>query len=562
MRWKIIAAACGCLCLTFSAFAQGTAFTYQGRLADTGQATSGLYDFTFSLHSANSPASPQFGSTLTNLATLVTNGYFTTVLDFGAVFNGQPAWLEIGVRTNGAAVFTNLTPLTAITPTPYATYAANAGVASAVAASNISGTISYASLAALPGSGSNTVLYNTGSGLQWGPAPGGNGGTSTVSLSLNGYTNLIGYGDSIMAGLGMGVTISDGFMGIVATNLGVSFADLGVGGQSMYEAGFHFYIPNSWYPNIAPVPGSIYLLEGGVNDAAELPNLDINIFSNIVVAEAAWLSFLPGTDPTARNESSAQRFDAYDLMGPLGVGHSIFGSTSGIVESNHWVGDWNPVEYIYGIGIVSTNAADSVTLTNITGPTFFYWHHISPGFFPGGYIPGTNVVFVNGISNCTVPNYVTNIAANGGAPLYGIGLTVLTGLSKLSNNIITISNLTACASGYSGPSTAMSFVAGGCPGSQTTFNPVYIIGQYIPSNTAYYNPSEILAQNQAKQQISAFLKSVGLPVAFVGITGQVAPLYLSTDGLHPANQGYANMAVSVRQAILNNLAWSGVESPN
>lgn len=480
------------------------------------------------------------------------------------MFNSEPAWLSIAVRTNGGTTFFNLSPLTPMTASPYALFANSAGtaaVANSVAASNISGTIPYTSLSALPGGTNNTMLVNTGTGLKWEALPNGNGSGSSSTSLLNGYTNLLGYGDSIMAGLGMGVTISDGFLGMVASNLALSFFDFGEGGDSVYDVGSHLYVSySSSYPNIAGAPGSIYLLEGGVNDSGQQPNLDINIFSNILIAEAAWLSFLPGTDIFEVNVSSAQRFDANDLMGPVRQGSSIFGYVTGSFASNHWVGDWDPVHYCYGIGMASTNASDSVVLTNIAGPTFFYWHHLAVSLFPGGFTPGTNVVYVNGVSNCTVANYVTNIASNNGPP-YGIGLTVITGLPTLSNSIIVISNYTACVPGYSGPRTAMSFVSGGCPGAQTTFNPVYLLGQYIPVQPGYSGP-EILAENQAKRSISSFLKSVGLPVGFVGISGQVAPIYVSPDGLHPGNQGYTNIATSVQRAILNNLAWSSVSSPN
>src|SRR5436309_365001 len=82
------------------ASAQGTAFTYQGRLNDGGNTANGSYDLTFSLWT-NSSGSAQAGGTLTNTATGITNGIFTVTLDFGANFPGADRWLEIAVRTNG-----------------------------------------------------------------------------------------------------------------------------------------------------------------------------------------------------------------------------------------------------------------------------------------------------------------------------------------------------------------------------------------------------------------------------------------------------------------------------
>src|ERR1041385_8064701 len=71
-----------------STHAQGTAFTYQGRLNDGNVPANGLYDVTFSLFPAGSGGSPVAGP-LTNTATVVSNGLFTVTLDFGpTAFNG------------------------------------------------------------------------------------------------------------------------------------------------------------------------------------------------------------------------------------------------------------------------------------------------------------------------------------------------------------------------------------------------------------------------------------------------------------------------------------------
>ena len=56
-----------------TAFAQGTAFTYQGRLNSSGTPANGSYDLTFALFSVSSGAG-QVGNTVTNTATTVSNG--------------------------------------------------------------------------------------------------------------------------------------------------------------------------------------------------------------------------------------------------------------------------------------------------------------------------------------------------------------------------------------------------------------------------------------------------------------------------------------------------------
>ncbi|HXG49249.1 MAG TPA: hypothetical protein VNO52_16620, partial [Methylomirabilota bacterium] len=121
--------------------AQGTAFTYQGRLESGGSPANGIFDLQFAVFDSSSGGA-LVARPLTNSATAVSNGLFTTTLDFGAgVFTGLPRWLGIAVRTNGAAAFDTLNPRQPITATPYALHAAGAG-----SAQSLSGTISAAQL--------------------------------------------------------------------------------------------------------------------------------------------------------------------------------------------------------------------------------------------------------------------------------------------------------------------------------------------------------------------------------------------------------------------------------
>lgn len=99
--------------------AQGTAFTYQGRLNDGASPASGSYDLSFTLYGGPLLGTPLAGP-LTNSAVPVTNGLFTVPLDFGSQFPGADRWLRIAARTNGASAFTILFPRQQLTPTPYA----------------------------------------------------------------------------------------------------------------------------------------------------------------------------------------------------------------------------------------------------------------------------------------------------------------------------------------------------------------------------------------------------------------------------------------------------------
>ena len=152
---------------------QGTAFTYQGRLADISGPVNGSYDLRLALFDAASGGIQQ-GPLLTNAATIVTNGLFLVTVDFGNQFTGAGRWLELAVRTNGNGAFNLLTPRQAITTAPYASMAANAvnagyatvaanvpatGIGSGTANINISGNAATATTAAIvtPSNGSRAI---------------------------------------------------------------------------------------------------------------------------------------------------------------------------------------------------------------------------------------------------------------------------------------------------------------------------------------------------------------------------------------------------------------------
>src|SRR5438552_4343048 len=85
-------------------FAQTTAFTYQGKLADNNGPLTGHFDFQFSLFDALMGGAQQ-GTTQPAANILVTNGIFSVNIDFGACatcFDGSPRFLEIAVRPHSA----------------------------------------------------------------------------------------------------------------------------------------------------------------------------------------------------------------------------------------------------------------------------------------------------------------------------------------------------------------------------------------------------------------------------------------------------------------------------
>ncbi len=165
-------------------FAQGTAFTYQGRLNDTGQPANGSYDLTFGLFNTSSGGG-QVGNTLTNTTTTVSNGLFTVTLDFGTgVFTGPNRWLGITARTNGAASFTTLAPRQPLLPMPYAIMANTA--------SNLMGTLPAAQLSGgtaninISGNAATATWANNITGPLYGDVTGTQG--ATVVSTVGGQT--------------------------------------------------------------------------------------------------------------------------------------------------------------------------------------------------------------------------------------------------------------------------------------------------------------------------------------------------------------------------------------
>src|SRR5258706_6137789 len=99
MRMKFhFYAAAAFLLLASTAFAQTTAFLYQGRLNDGTNPATGIYDFRFQIYNASSVV---VGGPLTNAPVSVTNRLFMAALDFWAnVFDGSFPTVCIGVRDN------------------------------------------------------------------------------------------------------------------------------------------------------------------------------------------------------------------------------------------------------------------------------------------------------------------------------------------------------------------------------------------------------------------------------------------------------------------------------
>jgi hypothetical protein len=155
-----------------TAFAQGTAFTYQGQLQNNGSPASGTYNLQFSLYTNNTGGAAAAGP-VTNSAVGVTNGLFTVAIDFGSSpWNGETNWLQIGVETNGSNSFTTLAPRQQLTPIPYA-----------ISAESLNGTVGSAGLSGTYG---NQVNMNNSANQFNGSYAGNGGGLTNVNAAAIG----------------------------------------------------------------------------------------------------------------------------------------------------------------------------------------------------------------------------------------------------------------------------------------------------------------------------------------------------------------------------------------
>jgi len=233
--------------------AQGTAFTYQGRLNDASSPANGSYDLTFTLYYFNGPGSELVAGPVTNTATAVSNGLFTATLDFGS-FNGPNYWLQIGVRTNGNGAFTPLNPRQPITPAPYALYATTAGT--------LNGTVPLSQLPA-------TLVTNGATDVSIAGAFFGNGaGVTNVPGTFSWLTVT---GPAVQAGASLGFIVTNNTTPVTITlpaqpNVGDTFKLAGAGvagwilaqnpGQQILTGNLVSRIGVNWVERVGPGLGN------------------------------------------------------------------------------------------------------------------------------------------------------------------------------------------------------------------------------------------------------------------------------------------------------------------
>jgi hypothetical protein len=269
-----------------SAFAQiGTAFTYQGQLLTTNGAAHGLYDLEFSLYGASSGGSALYGP-VTNNGVFVTNGLFTVLVDFGAVFSNSTAyWLQIGVRTNGAASFTVLGSRQELTPAPYAITAENLN--GTLLASQLTGTLPPGLLSGTYGNG---VTLNNPGNIFDGTFIGSGTGLTGVALLAGGnvFTGNQSISGLLKTGNGSGagshtdeIIGPGGYYGGEEHNIDFDDANAAVGSLIMGYNGNGYFSVGNLYNNSGYRSGTkAFTVFGNGNVAIDPDNLNAGFIDN------------------------------------------------------------------------------------------------------------------------------------------------------------------------------------------------------------------------------------------------------------------------------------------
>jgi hypothetical protein len=355
--------------------AQGTEFTYQGQLNNGGSPANGSYDLTFTLFNTNTNGSVLAGP-ITNSAVTVSNGLFTTTLDFvGSVFNGNPVWLEITVSTNGSTNFTTLSPLQLLTPTPYAIFANTASnLLGSLPATQLSGVLPSSQIS---GAYSNAVTFSN-SANQFA----GNGAgltslnasqltTGTVADALLPTNVALLNGSQIFSGVNNFTNLGNSFDGSFFGNGLVGWlVQTGTTVQAVSDTGY--LLTNSQVvtvtlpasPNIADI---VRVSGAGASGWVIAQNINQSVLGNFSsFAESSWTP--SGASSPQNWDSIASSSDGSKLIAAVYGGGIYVSVDSGVTwtETNSTAGSWRSVACssngsklfaaLYGGGIYTNSA--------------------------------------------------------------------------------------------------------------------------------------------------------------------------------------------------------------
>lgn len=380
--------------ISLSVFAQGTAFTYHGSLIAGGVPANGSYDLQFTVYdSTNLPGVVIAGPIATN-ATSVSNGLFVVTLDFGNnVFTGPARWLQIGVKTNGGASFTTLTPRQAITATPYAIFSGtSSNVISGSVVKSFNGLKDDVTLTA----GANVTITPSGNTLSIAST----GGVGSDVWSLNGssayYNNgRVGIGTNTPAAtLDLEGINGNALLYLTAGRPTVFFRDTftpgSFAGVGSSDGNLRFY-PSSFESGVNPNAAMAFTTNGFLGIGTFTPSSGLHITG---LTDAVKLT---GAHPFLTLDDTAAGL--YSRIHANGAGLTL--ETEGAADGNN-PGGVIALTGVGNVGLGTTNPTSHLTVLNYPG---------GPTWTANGWISGIE------LDNASAIGWRANAAGN----RFGIG---------------------------------------------------------------------------------------------------------------------------------------------
>jgi hypothetical protein len=300
--------------------AQPTEFTYQGKLVDGSLPANANYDFDFRLFAAATGGASIAIQTMPGVS--VSNGAFTVRLDFGTSFDGEPRWLEIGVRPSGGAFFTTLNPRQSVSSSPYSIQSLNSGTA-ATAANSLS-------LAGINGSqyvittdtrmtDARNPLANSGNYVQNTTSP---QAASNFNISGDGTANIFNATTQYNIG-GSRVLTASSFFGNI-------FAGVGAGSSISSGQGNSFFGNQAGQSNVTGGNNSFFGKSAGNSNTGGGNNSFFGEQSGFGTATGASNSFFGQFSGRNNQTGSDNAFFGYRTgQNNTASGNSFFGSGAG-----------------------------------------------------------------------------------------------------------------------------------------------------------------------------------------------------------------------------------------
>jgi hypothetical protein len=313
-----------------AAYAQTTAFNYQGKLTDSGAAQS-TYQMQFALF--DSPTSgTQLGGIVANSAVAVNQGVFTVTLDFGEiVFNGADRFLQISVRRNTSEAYTILSPREKIASSPYSIRTLSAQQANLALDSNKLG-------------GLDASQYVTSATV---------GATFIKNATVQQTANFNISGNGTVGGT-FGVGATNPFSGIKLDIFGDTlFRTSGIGGNMQFgtpngETGMSLLNTNR--ADIRFDNSALRILVGsGITSPINTNGITINTLGNVGIGFA---------NPTSRLYVLSSVAGTSAIYGESSSGRGIWGKSS---TSRGVFGESTSLEGVFGISTSGTGVSGNST---------------------------------------------------------------------------------------------------------------------------------------------------------------------------------------------------------